>query len=245
MNFSILRKALLSSAALFVSAGAVYATSYTWCGRGETNADGSLNWEDSANWLKDGTTALTAGYPGQTAAGAASTSDYAVFPANYEAYVRVNAANNIYKLDFKNTTHKIILSGVSTNNLLTVNNTIDFSTGAGEIELELAGELPAVERLRRGQLDAENGVLHRKRGVMVTVPAGRLAVDEIGRPVVGEAVVGPHALQHEITVGGNLHPLLGKRFEDARTGVSEKIPLAVRGGHDPSGLADARALLER
>ena len=136
MNFSILRKALLSSAALFVSAGAVYATSYTWCGRGETNADGSLNWEDSANWLKDGTTALTAGYPGQTAAGAASTSDYAVFPANYEAYVRVNAANNIYKLDFKNTTHKIILSGVSTNNLLTVNNTIDFSTGAGEIELD-------------------------------------------------------------------------------------------------------------
>ena len=82
-----------TTTSIFLAALAVecaFATAYTWTGGGTPNDDGSLNWSDGANWG-----VATAAFPGQTAAGKASTGDTVTFPVGVSTNVRINVSTTI------------------------------------------------------------------------------------------------------------------------------------------------------
>ena len=132
-------KRILTAACAVAFGFTLNAANYTWCGAGEPNADGSRNWEDSANWLLDGSKVVEAGYPGVAANGSASAGDQAWFTnkTNEEAVVKLSRALTIGYLYLHQATTPVTLKGgTTTNDVLVVNNDFNADTASYSVTLD-------------------------------------------------------------------------------------------------------------
>ena len=106
---------------------------------------------------------------------------------------------------------------------------------AGEVELGAASELPAAGGLRRVELDAKYGILHRKRR-LVAVARMLVRAHIVGVIVALRTVRVVDALEHEVAVRSDLQTRLAERLEDAGRGVSQVVLLAGLGGEDAASV---------
>lgn len=148
-----------------------FATNYTWCGDG-----GDGEWTNPQNWLMNGSTVVEAGYPGVNAAGGASTSDNAMFPANAEATVTLRDALQINQLDLSRGGIKLKLVGgtAGTNNLLTIGNDLKVNAPENELTLDNFGIMRngAVTLGVNAKLNLVNAAFFRQNGLAMSVDAG-------------------------------------------------------------------------
>jgi len=112
---------------------------------------------------------------------------------------------------------------------------------AGEVELELAAELPAVLRLGSVEVEAEDRVVHAEHRLVVAVLAAVAArQDPVGVDVGHRLVRVVDGLERQVAVGRDLEPGFGERLEDAGRDVGEVVlPAHVR-GEDAAGFAALR-----
>ena len=172
-SLKMTHSALWGRVALALSFGFVVqcalATNYTWCGDG-----GDGEWTNPANWLKDGTTVVEAGYPGISGTGAASTGDNATFLADTEATVKLGDTLQINQLDLSKGGVKLTLVGgtAGTNNLLTIGNDLKVNATGNELTLDNFGIMRngAVTLGANMKLSLVNAAFFRQNGI--TMNAG-------------------------------------------------------------------------
>jgi hypothetical protein len=131
--------------AVIAAAPNAMATNYTWCGAGGDN-----QWTNSANWLLNGTTVVTAGYPGVSAAGTPSTADSAFFSAGTSAEIALSSALTISTLNLSAANLDVTFVGgpSGTNAPLTVSSTLNLSGANGTLSFYNFGLLtPAATTL--------------------------------------------------------------------------------------------------
>ena len=118
--------------------------------------------------------------------------------------------------------------------------------GSGQVELELAVELPALIRLGRIEVESDDRVVHAEHRLVVTVlPAVTARQHPIGVDVGLGLVRVVHGLECEIAVRRDAQARLGQRLEDAgrRVGQIELRPVSER--PDAARLVGRRVLARR
>ena len=115
---------------------------------------------------------------------------------------------------------------------------------AGEVELELAAELPSVLQLGGAHVEAEDRVVHAEHGLVVAVLA---AVPARTQPVGVGVDVGlvrvVDRLERDVAVGRKREALCRERLEEVGRGVGQQELLPVPGRPDASGFAHLRVLV--